>query len=146
MSKYVAKFDEFVMRCNVVESKAATLSRFRAGLHEEIQRELFLREVHDLDQAYQVARDCEKFQRRPLFHRPEPTRINPPGNRPSPSPSTANRPNLATPLVQREDKGKSPEVRREGNVHCFRCHKIGHYASQCPTRALHIGELEEEVT
>ena len=26
---------------------------------------------------------------------------------------------------------------------CYRCHKLGHYASNCPTRALHIGELEE---
>ena len=144
VTEYIAKFDEFIMRCNVVESEAATLSRFRAGLYEEINRELFLREVHDLDQAYQVARDCERFQRRPLFRRPEPPRINPPGNRPSPSPSIANRPSPTTPLVRREDKGKSPEVRREGNVHCFRCHKIGHYASQCPTRALHIGEKEEE--
>ena len=47
-------------------------------------------------------------------------------------------------LARKDDKGKSPEVRRESNVHCFRCHKVGHYASQCPTRALHIRELEEE--
>jgi len=36
VSKYVAKFDEFVIRCNMVEFEVATLSRFRAGLHEEI--------------------------------------------------------------------------------------------------------------
>ena len=37
----------------------------------------------------------------------------------------------------------SPEVQRRSNITCFRCHKSGHYACQCPTKALHIGELEE---
>ena len=59
VTEYIAKFDEFVMRCNVDESESVTLSRFRAGLREEIQRELFMREVHDLEQAYQVARDAK---------------------------------------------------------------------------------------
>ena len=67
VSEYVAKFDEFVMRCNIVESEEATLSRFRSGLNEDIKGELFLREVHDLDQAYQVAMDYERFQRRVVF-------------------------------------------------------------------------------
>ena len=61
MSEYIAKFDELAMQCNVVKSELVTLSRFRVGLREEIQRELFLREVHDLEQAYQIARDCERF-------------------------------------------------------------------------------------
>ena len=61
MIEYIAKFDEFVMRCGVVESESMTLSRFRKGLNEDIRRELFLREVHDLEHAYQVARDCEQF-------------------------------------------------------------------------------------
>ena len=34
VAEYVAKFDEFVMRCNVDESESVTLSRFRAGLRE----------------------------------------------------------------------------------------------------------------
>ena len=60
MSEYIAKFDEFVMRC-IIESEAVILSRFQAGLHEKIQKKLFLREVHDPDQAYQITRDCERF-------------------------------------------------------------------------------------
>ena len=67
VSEYVAKFDEFVMQCNVVESEAATLSRFRSGLNEDIKGELFLKKVHDLDQAYQVSMDYERFQRRDTF-------------------------------------------------------------------------------
>ena len=45
VTEYIAKFDELAMRCNLVESESATLSRFRPCLREEIQRELFLREV-----------------------------------------------------------------------------------------------------
>ena len=45
MTKYIAKFDELAMRGDIVKSESATLSRFRVGLREEIQRELFFREV-----------------------------------------------------------------------------------------------------
>ena len=31
VAEYIAKFDEFVMRCNVTEDESVTLSRFRAG-------------------------------------------------------------------------------------------------------------------
>ena len=153
VSEYVAKFDEFVMRCNVVESEAATLSRFRSGLNDDIKGELFLREVHDLDQAYQVAMDYERFQRRATFRRPEPIRFNPPVSRPSSVPGTTNRPrsssnptprtNPAISPIPREDKGKSPEVRGERERVCYKCRKPGHFVSQCPSRALHIGEAEE---
>ena len=36
VADYIAKFDEYVMRCKVVESPEVTLSRFRAGLHPDI--------------------------------------------------------------------------------------------------------------
>ena len=52
VAEYIAKFDEFVMGCNVDEPEPITLSRFRANLREEIEKELFMREVQDLEQAY----------------------------------------------------------------------------------------------
>ena len=76
MTEYIAKFDELAMQCNLVKSKSATLLRFRVGLREEIQRELFLRKVQDLDQAYQIATDCERFQRGPTVRRPEPSKFS----------------------------------------------------------------------
>ena len=51
------------MRCGVAEDRVVTLSRFRAGLREDIQRELFLREVTILEQAYQLVLDFERFFR-----------------------------------------------------------------------------------
>ena len=52
VSRYITKFDESMMRCNVDESESVILSRFKTGLREEIQKELFMREVHDLELAY----------------------------------------------------------------------------------------------
>ena len=45
-----------------------------------------------------------------------------------------------------DDRGKALETQRTlaPNTICFRFHKVGHFASQCPARSLHIGELEEE--
>ena len=82
VAEYIAKFDEFVMRCNVDESESVTLSRFRARLRKKIQKELFMREVEDLEQAYQIARDIERFHRRPMYHRPKAPRSSAP-NQPS---------------------------------------------------------------
>ena len=82
VAEYIEKFDEFMMRCDVVESEAVTLSRFRAGLREEIQRELFLREVQDLEHAYQIARDAERFLRGPYIRKPEAPRTNIPSQPP----------------------------------------------------------------
>ena len=36
VSEYIIKFDEFLMRCSVIEDRAITLSRFRANLWENI--------------------------------------------------------------------------------------------------------------
>ncbi len=52
VADYIARFEEFHMRCGVIEEKTVTLSRFRAGLREEIQKELILREITILGQAY----------------------------------------------------------------------------------------------
>ena len=103
VSEYIAKFDEFITRYNMDESETVTLSRFRAGLWENIMRELFLREVNDLEHAYQIARDCERFQRGP-------TKITTPNPKPGSSQTNPGRPNPSTPMTHKEDKGKAPEI------------------------------------
>ena len=103
-----------------------------------------MREVHDLELAYQIARDAERFYRGPILRRPEAPRTNTPSQLLGPNQTRFNRPNPNTPLTRRDDKGKLPEVQRYLNPKaCFKCQKVGHFASNCPNRALHIGELGE---
>ena len=96
------------MRCNVDESESVILSRFRARLREKIQKELFMREVQDLEQAYQVARDAERFHRGPMYHRPKAPRTSAPNQPSGPSQIRPNRPNPSTPWTHRDDRGKAP--------------------------------------
>jgi len=93
VSDYITKFDEYAIRCNIKEDESMVLSRFRAGRHEDIQREIFLREVGSLEQAYQIARNYKRFQKAPITCRPEPIRTNSPNPRPGPSQAYPNWPN-----------------------------------------------------
>ena len=102
-----------------------------------------MREVHDLELAYQIVKDAERFHRSPVYRRPDTPRISVPNQQIGPSQSRFNRPNPNAPVTRRDDKGKSPEVQRNPNA-CFKCQKVGHYASNCPNRSLHIGKVEEE--
>ncbi|MQM18642.1 hypothetical protein Taro_051636 [Colocasia esculenta] len=62
VSEYIAEFDEYLLRCGVHEESAMTLSRFRKGLRQTYQCELFRRNVTTLEYAYQVAQEVELFE------------------------------------------------------------------------------------
>ena len=57
----VAKFDEFFIRCNVLvtEYKAQILSRFRAGLREDLRTKLLARGVTEIERAYALVQDLD---------------------------------------------------------------------------------------
>ena len=90
VTEYIAKFDELAMRCGINESESVILARFRSGLHDDVKRELYLREVRDLEQAYQVARDFEQFQRTPRSQYPRTAQTYP--SRPYPARPNPSRP------------------------------------------------------
>lgn len=52
VTDYVAQFDEYKMRYAVVKDVAMTLSRFRRGLNDYLRREIVLRGITTLEQAY----------------------------------------------------------------------------------------------
>ena len=51
-NEYVAEFDEYRMRCAVREDEVMTLNRFKKCLHDDLKREVVLRGVSTLDEAY----------------------------------------------------------------------------------------------
>ena len=167
---YITKFDEYFLKCGVIKDTSITLSQFRVGLHDSIQRELYLQDVTTLEHASQVARDVERFQRstqpRPPLYRPihprgpkVPERREPllhPLNRPlgppprnALAPMTQTIPTRTTTVGRYDDKGKGvvtnnpPQAIRYQN-HYFRCHEVGHYANQCPSHALFLRDPQVE--
>jgi len=54
VSKYITKFDEFLIRCGENESDVIVLSKFRSGLREDLKRELFAQDNFILEQAFQL--------------------------------------------------------------------------------------------
>jgi len=48
VTKYITKFDEFLVRCGKNESDIVVLPRFRLGLGKNLRRELFVRDISTL--------------------------------------------------------------------------------------------------
>ena len=75
VAEYIARFDDLMIRCNLDEKPVATLTRFRAGLRLEYQRELVLQEVSTLEKAYRYTINMELFSS--YSHRTHPPRSQP---------------------------------------------------------------------
>ena len=116
-----------------------------------------MREVYSLEHAYQLTQDYERFHKSPVIRRPEHFKTGILGPRPvmnqtlasfkSSMAQTPSRPPPVTFPARKDDKGKGvigETSRTNSRIQCFKCNGIGHMASQCPSRVLHIGELENE--
>ena len=82
VGEYIYKFDEFLSRCDLQEEESMILSRFRAGLKEDLQRELLLREVSILQHAYQMVQELDRFTRFPAKKFDSTSRPTPPARPP----------------------------------------------------------------
>lgn len=82
---YIARFDEFMWRCDITEDHSATLSRFRLGLRSKFQKELIPHNVTNLEEAYRLCQEFEDYLRP---HAPSPFDFRRPNPRPGMSSST----------------------------------------------------------
>uniref|UniRef100_A0A2N9IC59 Reverse transcriptase n=1 Tax=Fagus sylvatica TaxID=28930 RepID=A0A2N9IC59_FAGSY len=148
---YIEQFQKYKRRCQIVEEEVVTFGRLKKGLNDDLRRELIIRGVTSLDQAYDLAKNCELAAKTPFMRRSDfrgtTNNLHPSSNRP---PKTGPTP---TP-IGKDVKGK--EVARDPSkpntrTQCFKCQGFGHVAAQCPNRTLFITEdeceddLEEEV-
>ena len=65
--EYIARFDEYMSRCDIREDEGMTLSRFRAGLRGELQRELILRKIYTIHDAYELVQNYDSFSNQKRF-------------------------------------------------------------------------------
>ncbi|XP_022849921.1 uncharacterized protein LOC111372015 [Olea europaea var. sylvestris] len=127
VTEYVAQFDEFRMRCQVVEDEVMTLSRFRG--------------VITLDHAYSFVRDYELVTRTSYRSRSDSRTATSSASTPSPKSILGPPPSNTTPTS--DSKGRGSEVSRTSSrLQCFNCMGFGHIASKCPSRALVLEERE----
>ena len=59
MAKCIEKFNEFKRRIQIVEEEIVTLNRFKKGLNANLLGKIITRGTTTLDQAYDLARNCE---------------------------------------------------------------------------------------
>ena len=62
------------------------------------------------------------------------------------APNQPSRPNPNAPLAYKDDRGKASVQQNLNPNAYFKCHQVGHFASNCPSRDLLMEELEENET
>ncbi|GFZ15774.1 P-loop containing nucleoside triphosphate hydrolases superfamily protein [Actinidia rufa] len=140
-TEYVAQFEEYLMRCNIREDERMTLSRFRHGLSDDLRKELVLREVATLDQAYAFVQNYEMVSK-PSFGRrfenqntPRPP-VTLPQSKPTPAtapfPKDGNEKGILT---------ESPRIKF--TFQCYKCQGFGHKAANCGNRTLFIDSHDQ---
>ncbi|GFY80912.1 hypothetical protein Acr_01g0007210 [Actinidia rufa] len=133
-TEYVAQFEEYLMRCDIREDERMTLSRFRQGLNDDLRKELVLREVDTLDQAYTFVQNYEMVSK-PSFGRRFESRNTP--RPPVTLPPSRPVPNTAPLLRDGKEKGilaESPGMK--STLQCYKCQGFGHKAANCGNRTL----------
>jgi hypothetical protein len=156
VDEFTNKFHELSIRSRVSETDRQTIAWYKAGLREEIRRELFTVRLVSVEEAYQLALRVEQ-QRSILTRRT----FQGWGNLP-PRGSTTTQANSGGQerfsskvgteadrnVVERDDrKGKAVVNNRpeRGKEECYRCGGRGHYAVVCPTRDQKFTMICEEM-
>ncbi|GFY80971.1 hypothetical protein Acr_01g0007800 [Actinidia rufa] len=135
-TEYVAQFEEYLMRCDIREDERMTLSRFRQGLNDDLKKELVLREVDTLDQAYTFVQNYEMVSK-PSFGRRFESRNTP--RPPATLPPSRPVPNTAPLLKDGKERGilaESPGMK--STFQCYKCQDFGHKAANCGNRTLFV--------
>ena len=136
VAEYIAKFEEFMLRCDIREDRRMTLSRFRSGLRPELQRELIPHTVNTLERAFQIVQELEKYLKSPIVvKRIDPYKSDFRAGTSGIKPNTMSKGFTTTNSIKL-DKGKGALVDTQsgGTQRCYRCQGFGHFAAQCPTK------------
>ena len=67
MIDYIEQFQEYKRRCQIVEEEVVTLGRLKKELNDDLRRELIIKGVTSLDQAYELTKNCELAAKTPFM-------------------------------------------------------------------------------
>jgi len=139
--EYVEKFDEFLIRCSTLYKKGKTqiLSRFRAGLRDDLRTELLVRGVNELETVYALVQDLDStrtshtsksYDYRTSMPRRSPSFQPHKSNTQTPSP----RDDIKGKSFERDNRHKGPDSSRvSSTTKCYICQGYRHLATNCPS-------------
>ncbi|CAL2257293.1 unnamed protein product [Prunus armeniaca] len=132
VEEYTADFDKLRMLCDIIEPEEQTIARYLGGLRSEIHNIVQL-------QPYWSYGDVEKLSLK-VEKQIKESRGGTSRSWLKEAPNT-----YAFSKPTRKQEG-SASSSRSNSVHCFKCHGLGHIASDCPNRKIVslVEENEEE--
>jgi len=136
------------MRCAVREDEVMTLSRFRKGLNDDLRRDVVLRGVSTLDEAYTLVQNYGLVTKSQWTRRQDTRNTlsrSQHGSNNSILGAPPRKPNPLISQIPREDKGKGifHEAPKTSRIQCFKCEGFGHISFSCPNKALFIKGQED---
>lgn len=139
VEKYMVRFDDLRIQCDVQEDPELTLARFEQGLRAKIHREMVTYTIETLEVAFQHACEIEHYHkiesRHPIPMTSARRPVDPVVRSSHPRPANS----LPPSLLLMVDKGKFVVVMDKKNE-CFKCHNPRHLAANCPNRTLYARE------
>lgn len=139
VEEYTAKFHELTVRSGVIEMERQSLTRYKAGLREDIRIELLTTRMFSLEETFQLALKVEA-QFKWVNQRGQ---FGTTSNRGMPfQPRSFVRPETQTTRGQMGEKaadrdvvkGKGVSEKEFGQPECYKCGGKGHFAVVCPTK------------
>lgn len=126
VASYTEEFYKYLSRLNLNETDDQLVARYLSGLKISIYDELILHRINNLEEAFQMSlRAKEKLTR--AFKKKE--RIF------QKDKNIASRSEFSKPLAHdKTNDHRTIQNNKGGTKTCFRCHKTGHLAYQCPER------------